>query len=271
MNQNENVCNWSSHWEMPHLSPFHFFRGHDDDSRVLLKHHPPEVTDGVLQAALRGDVAPLQFGIVALCLGFRLGITKKISYYTNLFNHSDRTWRHLYYHDGVGIDVVQAWFVRVTVGQHNSCVVDWGGGDRENNITDIDGSSGDSESFAWWWWWLSLTWKNVFISVLVFIFWPLAIFATVEQFTLLLLKRLWTQNSKWLSELNPLLNTLIDQLNRSLLSLALNWVLIGSHLKLFPESLLDLICGLCQLAELSYPSFDLCCIDAGSVQRLQET
>lgn len=77
MRQNENVCNWSSHWETPHLSPFHFFRGHDDDSSVLLKHHPPEVTDGVLQAALRGDVAPLQFGIVALSLDFRLEITKK--------------------------------------------------------------------------------------------------------------------------------------------------------------------------------------------------
>lgn len=90
MNQNENVCNWSGHWETPHLSPFHFFRGHDDDSRVLLKHHPPEVTDGVLQAALRGDVAPLQLGVVALSLDIRLGTTKKKLLH-KLLNHSDRT------------------------------------------------------------------------------------------------------------------------------------------------------------------------------------
>lgn len=51
----------------------------------------------------------------------------------------------------------------------------------------------------------------------------------------------------------------------------LRWVLIGSHLKLLPEALLDLISGLCQLAELSYPNLDLRCVNAGGVQRLQET
>lgn len=49
-----------------------------------------------------------------------------------------------------------------------------------------------------------------------------------------------------------------------------NW-LRCSHLKLLPEALLDLISGLCQLAELSYPTLDLCGVDAGGVERLQET
>jgi len=42
-----------------YLSPLHLLGRHDNDPRVLLEHHPPEVTDGVLQAALRGDVALL--------------------------------------------------------------------------------------------------------------------------------------------------------------------------------------------------------------------
>lgn len=31
-----------------YLPSFYLFGGHDDDSRVLLKNHPPEVTDGVM-------------------------------------------------------------------------------------------------------------------------------------------------------------------------------------------------------------------------------
>lgn len=55
-----------------HLSSLHLFGGHDNDSRVLLKHHPPEVTDGVLQTALSGDVALLHFGAVTLRVQLRL-------------------------------------------------------------------------------------------------------------------------------------------------------------------------------------------------------
>lgn len=56
----------------PDLSSFHLFGRHDDDPRVLLKHHPPEVTDGVLQAALSSDVALLQLVTVALQVQLRL-------------------------------------------------------------------------------------------------------------------------------------------------------------------------------------------------------
>lgn len=55
-----------------YLPSLHLFGGHDDDSRVLLKHHPPEVTDGVLQTALSGDVALLQLGAVNLVVQLRL-------------------------------------------------------------------------------------------------------------------------------------------------------------------------------------------------------
>lgn len=55
-----------------HLAPLHLFGGHDDDPGVLLKHHPPEVTDGVLQTALSGDVALLPLGAVALHVQLRL-------------------------------------------------------------------------------------------------------------------------------------------------------------------------------------------------------
>lgn len=55
-----------------HLAPLHLFGGHDDDPGVLLKHHPPEVADGVLQAALGGDVALLPLGVVALHVQLRL-------------------------------------------------------------------------------------------------------------------------------------------------------------------------------------------------------
>ena len=55
-----------------YLPSLHLFGGHDNDSRVLLKHHPPEVTDGVLQAALSGDVALLQLGAVNLVVQLRL-------------------------------------------------------------------------------------------------------------------------------------------------------------------------------------------------------
>ena len=55
-----------------HLPSLHLFRGHDDDARVFLKHHPPEVTDGVLQAALSGNVALLHLGAVTLRVQLRL-------------------------------------------------------------------------------------------------------------------------------------------------------------------------------------------------------
>lgn len=57
-----------------HLAPLHLFGGHDDDPGVLLKHHPPEVADGVLQAALGGDVALLPLGVVTLHVQLRLHV-----------------------------------------------------------------------------------------------------------------------------------------------------------------------------------------------------
>lgn len=42
-----------------YLAPLDLFSRHNDDARVFLKHHPPEVAYCVLQAALRGDVASL--------------------------------------------------------------------------------------------------------------------------------------------------------------------------------------------------------------------
>lgn len=58
------------------LSSLHLFGGHYNDARVLLKHHPPEVTDGVLQAALSGDVALLHLGAVTLRVQLRLGAAR---------------------------------------------------------------------------------------------------------------------------------------------------------------------------------------------------
>ena len=55
-----------------HLSPLHLLGCHDNDSWVLLKHHPPEVTDGVLQTALSGDVALLHLCAVTLWVQLRL-------------------------------------------------------------------------------------------------------------------------------------------------------------------------------------------------------
>lgn len=55
-----------------YLPSLHFLGCHDDDSGVLLEHHPPEVADGVLQAALRSNVALLRLCVVALHLNFRL-------------------------------------------------------------------------------------------------------------------------------------------------------------------------------------------------------
>lgn len=39
-----------------HPASLHFLGGHDNDTRVLLKHHQPEGGHRVLQAALGGDV-----------------------------------------------------------------------------------------------------------------------------------------------------------------------------------------------------------------------
>lgn len=57
-----------------HLATFHLFGRHDDDPGVLLKHHPPEVADGVLQTALSSDVALLPLGAVALHVQLRLHV-----------------------------------------------------------------------------------------------------------------------------------------------------------------------------------------------------
>lgn len=59
-------------WSQTHLSSLHLFGRHDDDPRVLLEHHPPEVADGVLQAALGGDVALPGLGAVTLQVHLRL-------------------------------------------------------------------------------------------------------------------------------------------------------------------------------------------------------
>lgn len=55
-----------------HLPSLHLFGGHHDHPGVLLEHHAPEVADGVLQAALRGNVALLHLGAVALLVLLRL-------------------------------------------------------------------------------------------------------------------------------------------------------------------------------------------------------
>lgn len=55
-----------------HLSPLHFLGRHDDDAGVLLEDHPPKVGDGVLQAALCGDVALLHLSVVAFSIQLRL-------------------------------------------------------------------------------------------------------------------------------------------------------------------------------------------------------
>lgn len=60
------------HVIITHLPSLHLLGGHHDDPGVLLEHHPPEVADGVLQAALRGDVALLRLGAVALRVLLRL-------------------------------------------------------------------------------------------------------------------------------------------------------------------------------------------------------
>lgn len=65
------------HWPFPlavrtYLPSLHLFGGHHDHPGVLLEHHAPKVADGVLQAALRGDVALLHLGAVALLVLLRL-------------------------------------------------------------------------------------------------------------------------------------------------------------------------------------------------------
>lgn len=57
-----------------HLAPLHLFGSHDDNPGVLLKHHPPEITDGVLQTALSSDVALPPLGAVALHVQLRLHV-----------------------------------------------------------------------------------------------------------------------------------------------------------------------------------------------------
>ena len=48
----------------PHLPSFHLLGRHDDNSGVLLPDHPPEVHDGIFEAALRGNVAFLLLAAV---------------------------------------------------------------------------------------------------------------------------------------------------------------------------------------------------------------
>lgn len=60
-----------------YLSPFHFFRGHDNNSGILLEHHPPEIIHRVLQAALGGNVAFFWLRVVALGFKLRLEGGKK--------------------------------------------------------------------------------------------------------------------------------------------------------------------------------------------------
>lgn len=55
-----------------YLPSLHLFGGHYNYSRVLLKYHPPEVADGVLQTALSGNVALLQLGAITLRVQLRL-------------------------------------------------------------------------------------------------------------------------------------------------------------------------------------------------------
>lgn len=55
-----------------YLSSFHFFRGHDNNSGILLEHHPPEIIHRVLQAALGSNVTFFWLWVVALGFKFRL-------------------------------------------------------------------------------------------------------------------------------------------------------------------------------------------------------
>lgn len=49
------MCVGGSSAPVAHPPPLDLLRGHDDDVRVLLIHHLPEVDDRVLQAPLGGD------------------------------------------------------------------------------------------------------------------------------------------------------------------------------------------------------------------------
>lgn len=60
-----------------YLPSLHLLCGHDNDPRVLLEHHPPEIIHRVLQAALSGNVTLFGLRIVALGFKFRLEIRKK--------------------------------------------------------------------------------------------------------------------------------------------------------------------------------------------------
>lgn len=44
-----------------HLSSFDFFGSHDDDPRILLPYHSPEIGDGIFKATLCSDIKFLMF------------------------------------------------------------------------------------------------------------------------------------------------------------------------------------------------------------------
>lgn len=79
-----------------YLPSLHFLCGHDNDSRVLLEHHPPEVIHRVLQAALSGNVTLFGFGIVALGLKLRLEVRKKslqaFERWCHWYKEASNTW-----------------------------------------------------------------------------------------------------------------------------------------------------------------------------------
>ncbi len=105
-----------------------------------------------------------------------------------------------YYHDDIGVDVVRARLIRVPVIQHHTSVVDCE--QREKTVSRLFAPPQQKpELLEWEGVKLKessgfLTRQNVLVSVLVLVLCSLTLFATVEQFALLLLQRLDTKREE---------------------------------------------------------------------------
>lgn len=113
-----------------YLSSFHFFRGHDNNSGILLEHHPPEIIHRVLQAALGSNITFFWLWVVALGFKLRLEGGKRKKKHPSNLNNGDkipldlgkRRWEYTH-HNNISIDIVWNGFVGITVVENNSGVI----------------------------------------------------------------------------------------------------------------------------------------------------